>query len=195
MNTNIELKDLWQQKETVAPNLRDMYNLASKAKRMFRKKIILSNIILGLTAALVIAIWIYSNPQMLTTKLGICLTILAISSFILAQNQVLPLLKKEKDNLNLSDYLSQLKKLRQKERFLQTTMMNVYFILLTSGVLLYMYEYTSKARWFFILGYSIIIAWFAFNWFYLRPRIIKKQQKNTNLLIEKFESIEQQLNE
>jgi uncharacterized membrane protein YciS (DUF1049 family) len=195
MSNNIEFKDLWQKKTSEPPNLSEVYALANKAKKQLFIKTILINIIFGLTAAFIITIWVYYKPQLLTTKIGICLTILAISSFILAQNSILPFLKKEKDNFNLNDYLLQLKNIRKKEMFMQTTMMNIYFILLSLGILLYMYEYVEKTFLSIIFAYGITILWFAFNWFYLRPKTIKKQQEKSNLLITKFENLQKQLTE
>lgn len=195
MSNNIEFKDLWQKRTSEPPNLSEVYSLANKAKRQLLVKTILINIIYSLTAAFIIAIWVYYKPQLITTKIGISLTILAISLFILAQNSILPYLKKEKDNVNLNDYLLQLKSIRQKEIFMQTTMMNIYFILLTLGLLLYMYEYVAKTFLSLTLTYGITLAWIAFNWFYLRPKTIKKQQDKTNSLITKFEDLQKQLTE
>lgn len=195
MSNNIAFKDLWQKKISEPPNLSEVYSLANKAKRQLLIKTILINIIYGLTAAFIIAIWVYYKPEFLTTKIGICLTILAISSFVLAQNRILPYLKIEKNNINLNDYLLQLKNMRKKEMFMQTTMMNIYFVLLSLGILLYMYEYVAKTFLSISLTYGITLAWFAFNWFYLRPKTIKKQQAKTNLLIAKFEDLQKQLGE
>ena len=195
MSNNIEFKDLWQKKICEPPNLSEVYYLANKVKRQLFIKTILINIILGSTAAFIIVIWIYYKPQLPTTQIGICLTILAIFSFVLAQNRILPHLKKEKDDVNLNDYLLKLKNIRQKEMFMQTTMMNLYFVLLSLGILLYMYEYVAKTFLSISLTYGITLAWFVFNWFYIRPKTIKKQQNKTNLVITKLENLQKQLTE
>jgi hypothetical protein len=46
-----------------------------------------------------------------------------------------------------------------------------------------------------MLAYVVTFAWIAFNWFYLRPKTIKKQQGKLNELINKFEEINNQLKE
>jgi uncharacterized membrane protein YciS (DUF1049 family) len=57
-----------------------------------------------------------------------------------------------------------------------------------------MYEYASRMTFLNLcLAYGITLSWIAFNWFYLRPRKIKKQQSKINSLIEKFEEINHQL--
>lgn len=193
MNNSTEFRDLWQKKISEPPHLGEIYNLANKAKRQILLKTILINIICILTSAFIIAIWVYYQPHLLTTKIGICLTILAILSFILAQNKILPYLKKEKNNVNLFDYLQKLKDIRQKEMFMQTTMMIVYFSLLSFGILLYMYEYVAKTFLSLSLFYGVTFSWLAFNWFFIRPKTIKKQQEKLNLIITKFENLQKQL--
>jgi amino acid permease len=77
---------------------------------------------------------------------------------------------------------------------MQTTMLNLYFILLFAGICLYMYEYTSRMKFIYaVTAYVVTLAWIAINWFYLRPKTIKKQQAKINGLIDKFEEINNQL--
>ena len=195
MSNNIDFKDLWQKKISEPPALSELVNLASKLKRQLFIRAILLNIVLLITAAIIIGIWLTYKPQFITTKIGICLVIFAILSFVFVQNRILPYLKKEKDILNLNEHLIQLKKMRQKELFIQTSMMNFYFFFLSLGIFLYMYEYVSKTLLSIILTYGITAAWFALNWFYIRPKGIKKQQEKTNSLIAKFENLQKQITE
>ena len=73
-------------------------------------------------------------------------------------------------------------------------MLNVYFILLLLGLALYMFEYTSRMTLLSgILAYSITGAWILFNWFYIRPRQIKKQQRKLDVVIARVEAVNEQL--
>ena len=81
MNTNIDFKDLWQQQKAVIPHVSSVYTLVNKTKRKLLLKLVFTNIALVLTSAFIIAIWIYYQPQLLTTKIGISLTIFAITLF------------------------------------------------------------------------------------------------------------------
>lgn len=195
MSSKIEFKDLWQKKVSEPPKLAEVVSLANKAKKHLLLRTLFITTILCLTAAFIISIWVYHQPQYLSTKIGICLTILAITTVVLAQVSMLPYLKKEKDNASVRDYLNQLQIIRKKEMFLQTTLMNFYFITLSLGVFMYMYEYVPKTFLSISLTYGITLAWFAFNWFYLRPKSTKKYQEKTNSLISKFEEIQKQLKE
>ncbi len=193
MNDNIDFKDLWQTKVTETPDIKEVYYLINKEKKRLLKRLIATNIIYFLTATYIMAIWVYYKPQLLSTKIGISVSILAISIFILAQNQMLPLLKKVNSSMTVSDYVDQFNKVQRKEKFLQTTMMNIYLVLLALGIFIYMYEYVAKTVVSVLLTYGITSGWFAFNWFYLRPKTIKKQQAKTNDLIAKLETFKNQL--
>lgn len=103
-------------------------------------------------------------------------------------------LKSNNYEMDTLHYLQQLLKLKAKQLFLQTTILNVYFILLSLGICLYMYEYTYRMTmlWATVI-YGVTLSWIALNWFVFRPLTIRKQQKILNELIEKFEKINNQL--
>jgi hypothetical protein len=72
--------------------------------------------------------------------------------------------------------------------------MSFYFIALTIGICLYMYEYASRMTFLGAsLAYGLTLLWMAINWFFILPKQIKKQQFKINSLIEKFEEINKQL--
>ena len=194
MTINIDLKELWNKQTSVIPDQKEIMMNADDYRKKSIRKLILTNILLFLTSAFIGFIWYYYQPEMITTKLGIIIVILAMIIFLIYYNLMLPLLLKSDYSLNNNDYLKNLIALKEKQKFLQTNMLNLYFIMLSTGIALYMYEYASqlKLHWA-VLTYGITFLWLAFNWFYLRPRNIKKQDKAINELIDKFNSIKSQL--
>jgi hypothetical protein len=53
-----------------------------------------------------------------------------------------------------------------------------------------MYEYTAlMSPTAAILSYLLTFIWIAFNWFYIRPKTIRKQESQLNEMIERFEKI------
>jgi hypothetical protein len=59
-----------------------------------------------------------------------------------------------------------------------------------------MYEYAIRMTVFYALvTYGVTLLWIGFNWFYIRPKQIKKQQVKINELIAKFEDVNEQLKE
>ncbi len=193
MNTNIDFKKLWNKQETEIPEIAALFKKANQLKRNNLYKLIASNIILALTSIFIGFIWYYYQPELLTTKIGIVLVITAMILFLAVYNKIIPLLLKSNVDINNKQYLQQLLKLKEKQLFLQTTMLNIYFVLLSLGIGLYLFEYASRMTltWA-VFSYGIIFLWIAGNWLYIRPKAIKKQQAKMNKLICKFKDLEEQ---
>ena len=193
-NTNIDFTAIWHQQKVVQPNIYELKSKMNLFKKNNLKKLIVFNVLLIATIVFVTFIWYKFQPQFITTKFGIILVVLAMFFFLLAFNKQLSIFKKIDDTLAISDYLKSLSELKIKQKFIQTTMLRFYFIMLSLGIVLYMYEYalvmsTSGA----IFAYAVTLIWIGVNWFYIRPKIIKKQQAKLNELINKFEDLDKQL--
>ena len=195
MNSNINFNELWAKQKTGEPNKEDLLSKINKFKKSNLKRLIITNLLLIITSLFIIFIWVYYQPQMITTKIGIILTILAMVIFVIAYNQSFALFRKTTNTQSNSEYLKNLIAIKAKQQFMQTTMLNLYFVLLSTGIGLYMYEYTQLMTAFWgIFAYGITSIWILFNWFYLRPKQIKKQQSKLDEIIGKFEMLNEQLN-
>ena len=194
MDCNSNFNELWARQKTGVPNKEDLFLRANNFKKSNLKRLIKTNLLLIATSLFIIFIWVQYQPQMITTKLGIITTILAMVIFLIAYNQSFALFKNIPNTLSNCEYLKNLLVIKAKQQFMHTTMMNVYFVLLSLGIGLYLYEYTQRMTLFWgILTYGITAIWILFNWFYLRPRQIKKQQRKLEEIINKFENINKQL--
>ncbi|MCP2027997.1 Ca2+/Na+ antiporter [Flavobacterium sp. HSC-32F16] len=193
-DNNIDFKDLWKKQSVNQPDMKDLLLRVSKFKKAALRSLWITNILLFATSAFIIFIWIYYQPQFISTKIGIVFTILAMAIYMFVYNKLLAEFKDIDAAQTNQDYLQKLILIKKQQQFLQTKMMSFYFIALTAGICLYMYEYASRMT---LLGagltYGITLLWMLFNWFYLRPKQIKKQQEKLNSLIEKFEEINNQL--
>ena len=194
MSNNTDLKQLWKLQESDIPDTGQLLELAKKFRNKHVKGIIVMNILLLLTSAFIAMIWYRYQPEKLTTKIGMVLVILAMVIYLFVYNRMLPLLVKTEYDMSSSLYLQRLLKIKEKQRFMQTTMLNAYFLLLSTGIFMYMIEFVSRMTLLWgIFSYGITFVWILINWFYLRPRAIRKQQKAINELISKFERLNSQL--
>jgi len=195
METNIDLKKIWNTQKIETPEVEVLYAKADKLKSKSFLKLIVVNVTLLLTITFIGFIWYYYQPEFVTTKIGIVLTILALIIFLLSYNKQFSLLSKTKTEPNSKEYLQQLIKLKEKQIFQQTTMLSIYFIILSLGIGLYLFEYVSRMTitWG-IITYAITILWFTINWFYLRPKAITKQNAKLNKLLVEFEKLNNQMN-
>ncbi|QSW87255.1 hypothetical protein J0383_13210 [Flavobacterium endoglycinae] len=195
-DNTINFKDLWKKQTINQPDMQDLLMRVSKFKKAALRSLWISNILLGLTSAFIIFIWIYYQPQFISTKIGIVLVILAMVIYLFVYNKLLSSYKNIDATQTNQEYLQKLIAIKKKQQFLQTKMMSFYFVMLTVGICLYMYEYASRMS---VLGagltYGITLLWMLFNWFFIRPKQIKKQQDKINSLIEKFEEVNDQLGE
>ena len=193
-DNNLDFKYLWKKQSVSQPDMKDLLSRVSRFKKAGLRSLWMVNILLFLTTVFIVFIWIYYQPEFLSTKIGIVLTILAMVIYVIAFNKLFAPYRNIDATQTNQEYLQNLIVIKKKQQFMQTKMMSLYFLLLTTGICLYMYEYASRMS---ALGaslcYGITLLWMAFNWFYIRPKQIKKQQSKVNALIEKFEEMNNQL--
>lgn len=190
MNSSINLNELWKKQSAAQPGMEELLAKWKKMKRASLRRIWLTNILFVLTSLFIILIWVEYNPQLFTTKTGIVLVILSMAVYGLAYNTQKPLIKEIDNSPSNKEYLEKLLALKSRQQFLHTTMLNLYFILLSAGLFLYMIEPTSPmtltGRLF---AYGLTAAWVLFNWFYVRPRMLKKQEGKIDSVIAKLKEI------
>jgi len=196
MDDNIDFKDLWRQQAVSPPNMEELLSKLKNFKRISMRKLILTNAGLIATCVLYLFIWYRDQPEFISTKIGIVLMILAMVIYLFAYNKIAWFYKTIDVTQNNSDYLQKLISIKTKQKFLHCTMMRLYFILLTSGLCLFMYESACRmASFWAIFYYVVMLGCMGLVWFYIGPKIIKKEQVKIDGLIVKFEAVNKQLEE
>ncbi|MBS1624476.1 MAG: hypothetical protein JST83_10680 [Bacteroidetes bacterium] len=195
MDNNDELKSLWSTAATVpAPDITRLLDSAASIRRKALNKMIWGNLLLIATSVFIAWIWIRYQPQMLTTKIGIVMVIASMVIYIIASTSSLQFLFRSEPDMDAASYLAQLLRLKQKQEYLQKTIMTAYYILLSAGMALYMIEYaTMLGRRYELIAYAVTFGWIALAWFYIRPRIARKQLRPLNEAIEQLEEVNRQL--
>jgi hypothetical protein len=194
MGNNIDFKDLWKQQAVNPPNIEELLTKLKQFKRASLRKLVITNVLLIATSVFIVFVWYTYQPAFISTKIGIVLVIFAMMVYLFVYNKLGTFYKTIDGTQSNSDYLQKLISIKAKLQFLQSTMLSLYFILLGSGLCLYMFEYTNRMTLFWgIITYAIMLGWVGFTWFYLRPKEIKKEQDRINGLIAKFEAVNKQL--
>lgn len=194
METNLDLKKIWGKQYIPIIDVQEVLKKIEVYKRAKIKKAVMLNVILFFTILFILFIWIYFKPQFISTKIGIVLTVVAMLIVIFFNSKMKNTLSKVNENQSNEAYLKNLKIIKLHENRIQTKVMSVYFVLLSLGIMLYIYEYLSKMTLIIQSVFCLaLVLWISFNWFVLRPRIIKKNQREINDLIEQLERIENQL--
>ncbi|MDQ3110305.1 MAG: hypothetical protein M3R17_10450 [Bacteroidota bacterium] len=194
MSSEIDFKKLWQEQSPEIPSADAVYKKADQLKKSVRNKSILGVITLLGTMVFILYIWFNFDMQMITTKSGISLVILAILLGVVSFSRTIFSITEKNTDYNNSQYLAQLLKLKKEQEHLQTTIMTIYFIVLSAGIFLYMIEPSSRMSLTGqLIAYGLTTAWIAFNWFYVRRVAIKKQQAKINEVIGNLEKLKSQL--
>lgn len=194
MENNVDLKALWTRQPVPNADKDALLNKLSKLRAAKRRSLIWANVCLIPTALFVVWIWGYYQPEYTSTKVGIVLTVIAIVMFLVVSNKLIPLYKALNTAQLNSTYLDDLLKIRQREQFIQTTITNLYFLMLSVGLMLYLYEYASRMESTgMIITYVVTASWIAFNWFYFRPRQINKSRQKLDSMIQHLNEIKNQM--
>ena len=195
-NNNIDFKDLWKKQTVSQPNIEDLMARLKQFKKAGLRSLWKTNILLFATSAFILFVWYYYQPQFISTKIGIVLVIVAMLMYVAVYNGLLHIYKDIDATQSNQEYLQKLILIKRKQQFMQSTILSWYFVLLMTGICLYMYEYAIRMTVFYALvTYGVTLFWIGFNWFYIRPKQIKKQQVKINELIAKFEDVNEQLKE
>lgn len=194
MQESIDIKSLWHKQTEAMPDINALREQLARVRESGIRKVILTNLLLGTTTFFIVYIWIIYQPAFFMTKVGIALVISAMALYLLVSNKLLLTYEKIDSTLSNKRYLANLLELKNRQRFIHTRVMSLYFILLSIGISLYMVEYTQRMTFFWALtAYVLTLSWIAFNWFYTRPRSITKQQKEVNDLLVKLEQVNVQM--
>jgi hypothetical protein len=196
MSSFNDIKDMWRKQEVSVPPAQEMISLARRSSTKMARKTVL--VIIALTATVAFLAWImfYYEFRYPTTKLGTALVILAVTAAIIIHSQLLGIIRKSASSAeNSKEYLNHLIRYRSKSQFIQTTGMTIYFIVLAVGLALYLFEFLARDLVVGISAYVISFGWILFNWFWIRPRTVRKQQKQLAELIGRIEQLLGQLKE
>lgn len=194
MENNVDIKKLWNKQTVPVSDWPDMLKKIERFKRSRIRKTINLNVILMVTIIMIVSIWIYFEPQLISTKIGIILSVLPMGIVIAFNHNLILLYKRRDEQKANSEYLNDLLVIKNRDRFMQTKLFSLYFILLSLGIGLYMYEYTwQRSIVLGVVSYLIMILWVGFNWFFLRPRIIKTNQRKMDDLILQIMALKSQI--
>lgn len=196
MENNIDFKDLWKKQSISQPSINELLAKLKHFKKTSLRRLILTNAMLIATCVLILLIWYYYQPQFLSTKIGIVLNVAIMAIYLLVYNRLFDAYKELDNTDSNAAYLQKLIAIKTKQKFLQSKMLSIYFVVLGLGTCLYMYEYASMMSflWGFFV-YAVLLFWMGFVWFYLRPRQIVKENSKIDTLIDTFQRINNQLEE
>lgn len=194
MMNDTDLKNLWKGQQTPAADLSAIRKKIRyfKLRRIGESYAIIILMILVITFG--VMIWIHWTPLLTVTKMGIILLTTGFMLPILSYGKLLRLYHGLKIDGSNVDYMNRILKIRRQEYRQQHFVLNLYFLFLSLGFVLYCYEYTFYRSFYLgIIAYSILLLWIALNWFVLRRSMIKKRHRKFSDFMNLVESYKKQL--
>lgn len=178
MKNEMDLKSLWNAPQTPVPSVSD---IRKKAKRFRLRGLIEVWITISLLVAALLfgwVIWICWTPQFLITHIGMVLLTIGFTIPSVANGKRLYLYYHLREDCTSTDYINQLLRIKEVERKQQYLVINLYFLFLSLGFGLYMYEYTFPVSIIHgSISYFLFFIWIALNRFLFRPYIIRKWEE------------------
>ncbi len=198
MNNFEDIQKLWQQ-HTVAPqqDAAELTKLIKQKRRREGVQMLCGTLGLAITFFFILFIGYHYPFAYLSTYAGISLVLLSVVAAVVLNSRMLSLLyqsapKEDTDNTTL---LAHMKEYQQRQRFFQTRFISAYYITLSIGLVLYMFEITHRSPLFMAIAYAVTLGWVAFAWWYIRPRTIRKQTTRIQTIIDHLEDLEGELRE
>ncbi|MCO4293196.1 hypothetical protein NF867_10005 [Solitalea sp. MAHUQ-68] len=198
MNSFNDIKQLWHKQEVSnLPDVKTVIENAISFQKKARFNVIKHNVILSLTAIYITFVLFYYKPEFLTTKLGVVIMVIAIAMAIIVQSNMLHwLLKSNSTETNSHQYLEKMIRYKSQVNFFQDKIMKAYFILLSLGIGLYMYEYALRMQWpYAVLVYALTFGWIGLAWVRFVPKQAASINKKVNDVINQLERVNAQLRE
>ena len=195
MSTEMDFKSLWNKQATSdMPDTKELFTKADGIKKKTRNKLIGLNLVLLANVGFMVYMRFTIDHEQVTTKIGLILIVVAMVSYLVVSNQIMPLLFKTDFETSSQEYLNQLIRIKRKQDFLNKVMINIYLILLYAGLFLYMLQFVARMSLTWGIIYFVLsFGWIAFAWFYLRPRGVRKKAKALTDMIRKLEEVNEQL--
>ena len=141
---------------------------------------------------LLIILWCYTNPKMISTSLGEGFLLLAILILIGTNLNTLHRFYYTRD-LNNTEFIAFLKKTHERQLFYHSRTQVLGLCCTTVGILLYLFE-TANQHAAGLALYIAVLIFLIILWLFIRPAVFKKQSAKLQLLIKQMENLASQIN-
>lgn len=188
----MDLNKIWQSQPVPAFDIEEFRRIAVKYKKGRKRKFIFTNVCLGLTFVCIALIGYWIEPEMKSTYLGLFLVLISISLFLFIQSGLMRMyLSLDHDS---STYVDKLRQVQRQEEWIGRQVLEVYTVLLSLGIALYMWEYAVKLG---LIGgsiaYAVTAVWILINWFWIRPIQLKKEREKREAVLQQAEELQRQM--
>lgn len=193
MNSNPDFSQLWKAQPAPVPDLASFLGFA----RVYRKKQSIkrwkTNAMLGSTVLFIGYIVFHFGDFAQMTIAGSLIVMLAVLLYLVMYNRMFAALGSVDFTENNREYLQQLLLYQKRQQFMQRQGISGYYILLCTGLSLYMLPFIRRMTTINgCVAIGLTAGWILFSWFYFRPRTIARDTAALKAVIDKYEKLNQQ---
>lgn len=184
MNANIEFGKLWAA-QTVPVAMQEEVLMRVKHFKVMRiRQLVLNGLFLLVSILLIAGIWIVFEPQQATTKWGMSILITVITVYLISQGKVISLYLHLDNATSNEEFLMRSIRIKEREARIQSGLIRAYFIFLSIGIGLYMFEFLVDLHYAkILLIYVAVYAWIGFIWRFARPRLVLQQRQRLDEVV------------
>ena len=151
---------------------------------------IISIIALIVFAFIITFFFAFKSPA---TTIGIMIIMVTMVMYLSYMLRHYHILNKHDLTQNPTEYLNTLKEYQKNRAKIIGWFYYIYLFLISVGLALYFIEVLELANFFFKLTtYSLIIVWFVFITFYMKPKMFKNEEEKLNLMIDRLIRLQEQ---
>lgn len=181
----IDFQALWSAKKTPEADLNALRDKIDMFNRLQRQRATGTFVQLIFSIAFVGFLLYQYAPHQITSFLGVAFMCLAMVLWMWT-------IRKDVNNNAVTDltqsssnFLKQLIQVKQRQRFTQSLILNLYFLFMSVGLFLYLFEFLNRMPMVWA-AFTLIVtgAFLLYIWLYLRPRQIKRNTDRLDALIE-----------
>lgn len=191
-----QLKDLWQGQQEPKLSYEEVKKSVRSGRTKFSRKILLELLVTLLVLCQLFYVWSLVPVENWTTHLGLLILSLVCIYYFFTQVRDYFRISKDQSTLSVKAYIDYLKAFNRHRYRLFTRDYWIYAIIIAVGFLLYFIDTLSRVSpEYRILTYSFTVLWFAFVMIFLRKRVMRKEKERIELMIDKLQKLEEQLQE
>ncbi len=191
------IQKLWQSgKDNDLPDANTIVKQIKRTHRKMLRKNIIGVVIMALTFFWVGFVGWYFHFEQWTTKAGIIIVLVAILLGVFFNSRLMQLLLRKSDPASENRmFLQQMIRYRNVQQAIRQKGILPYYILLTTGLCLYMIEFAKRSLLFGIIAYTLTLGWIVFTWFYFHRKIAQRQEQQLNEQINRLEKVVHEIEE
>lgn len=189
MDTFENLKTRWQQ-QPVENKPNDVFREILKNQRRMTRPLIWAVISLSITGVLLTILGMLITFESFISLLGLILIVTIVLIFAGIQLVEYLMMRKDYSALPVSEYLREMIHYQKRQNLMYTLGLNSYYVLLSIGLGLYLWEFTQRLEpGIKLTVYGLTFGWIAFTYLYMRPKIQKKHRAKTQALIDQLKEL------